>query len=188
MELRFTGHTFDPEQVRTGDEQKSFVNGAVGRVAEGLTVESFSVSTLSDEALDGTAKVKFAKPLPSVGERRRLTLGPEFPFLATTPVPLAAIERRLPVELAGPVVELLDLKIELPEGQLPAASPSNLERSVGDWATTELTVSGTDSAQLVIRRVVRITRAEIAAAEFIPLRDAINELRADSSRTIVFGK
>jgi hypothetical protein len=188
LKLRLKGSAYDPERLRSADEQKAFLSGLVGKVVEGLTLDSFSISTLSDAEFHVAVTAKVSKPLPMVGSLRRLILASEFPFTASVPIPLAAGPRRLSVELQSPVIEELELRLELPEGHRPSAVPSDLERTAGEGGKVELRVTSPDGGPLTVRRVIRIESKRLAPSEFLPLREALNELRADSSRVIIFGK
>jgi hypothetical protein len=203
LTLRVTGLFVNSEGLRTSDAQKSRLAGVLGHVVSDLNVESFAVKTLSPDEFEATAQVKSSKPLSKVAERYLVQLAQDGPFLSDVHVPLAHSRRTLPVVLAGAFSEDLDVTFEWPEKwqceDVPAEvnspvaerSESSAERSAAKGRVAvgpggllaQTTVLEKNTAR--VERRVRVPRPQLGADDFLLLRDAINNLRAESARTLL---
>jgi hypothetical protein len=188
-ELRFstTGAFFDPANLETADAQKALVKDFVGRVLSDFDVPGHSVVTLSDETFKATASVASNGVLKDFGESRVLKLGDGPAFLPDVPMPLARSQRLTDVKLAGRFRETVDLTIELPEGWKASVVPASLTTVQGDWGSVTQTtdVSGRN---IRLHRDISVTQETVTPCGFDALRMAVNNLRANKSLLVVFGK
>lgn len=184
LTLRETGLFVSPESLRTNDGQKGRIGALLGRVLPDLTVESFSVKTLSSNTFEAEGKIKSSKPLKKLADRHCLQLAQDGPFLADVPMPLTFSERKTPVRLTGAFDEQIELTIEWPEKWTVEAQPSDLAKVAGDWGEVEQSVA-LDKHSLTLRRHTRVNQRDVSPADFLTLRTPLNELRSEHARTLL---
>jgi len=184
LSLRTTGLFVSPEELRANESQKRRIGGLLKRVVPGLKVESFSVKTLDEGVFDVVAEVKSSEPLEKLGQAWWVALGEDGPFMAEVGMPLAYGRRVNPVRLAGAFDEQIDLAIEWPEGWTVEALPGELPAVSGEWGSVEQRVQR-DGHSLRLERHTRVNQRDMAAADFLTLREPLNKLRGQHARTLL---
>jgi len=198
LSLKTTGLFVSSEGLRTSDAQKGRIAALLIRTLPDVNVESFSVKTLGVGEFEATANVKSAKPLrnvavqvpsdvpagPAGGKLYCLQLPADGPFLIDVPLPLAVNQRDNPVRLPGPFTEELALTVEWPENWSLEIQPDELPQSSGQWGLVRQEVQ-TQPHGLTLHRHTRVTVKQLPPGEFQYLRQMVNELRSEHSRTLV---
>lgn len=186
LRISLTGLFYDPAGVETSAAQESLVKGMVGRVFSGAVLKGHSITTLSDEALGAKASVATAEALKSHEKKYILKLGDGPAFLPEAPLPLGRSARRTDVQVAGRVVEDVDITIELPEGWTAVVIPTPLPEVKGGWGSVKQEVV-VDGKFVRFHRMAAVASDIIPAKDFAALREAVNELRTEAARTLVVG-
>jgi len=184
LTLRATGLFVNSEGLRSSDAQKGRLNAVLGHLVPDAKVESVTVKTLAVGEFEATAQVKSSKPLLKVNDRYFVRLAQDGPLLGDVPLPLGPSRRRLPVHVAGPCLEDLQLTLEWPEKWQVEATPAELKRVAGEWGALEQRVTQVECSLTLARRI-QVTQGELPAADFLALRAPLNELRSEYARTLV---
>jgi len=182
--INLTGLFYDPASLETAASQESLVKGLVGRVFTGASLKSHAITVLSDEALRAKATAAPADPLKSQDKKYILKLGDGPAFLPDAPLPLGRSARRTDIQLAGRLTEDVDVTIEMPDGWTAAAVPASLPEAKGAWGSVKQEVT-VDGKYVRFHRAVTLSTEIIPAKDFAALRDAVNQLRSEASRTLV---
>ncbi|MDY7110507.1 MAG: DUF3858 domain-containing protein, partial [Planctomycetota bacterium] len=106
--------------------------------------------------------------------------------LADFPLPTEHSRRLTAVKLAGAFAEHVDLTIVLPEGKEALFVPASMPAVSGPWGDIKQTVTQ-DGSEVHLQREIRVTTDRIAPADFAPLREAVNALRAPGCRHLAYG-
>jgi hypothetical protein len=183
--LRTSGAFAGSEGLRSGDTQKGRVGALVGHVLPGATVDSFAVNRLAPGVFEATAQVKSSKALKKLGDKQMLVLAGDGPASTTVSMPLTYSRRESPVHLSAAYEEEIDLTLEWPEKWQLEIEPAELERVEGKWGYVEQQTES-EKSSVRLTRATRIAQRDIAPEDFMTLRDALNRLRAEAWRTLVF--
>lgn len=182
-----------------GDDgrQKDRVRELLGRVLPKLKVESLRVRSLAPGSgraagagwtagvFTGEATLASDGPLEKTADRFSFTLAADGPHtLNIAWPPLARSRREGPVWLTGAFQERVELIIEWPEGWKLEARPADGASATADWGAVEQFTS-VDGPRLRLERSLRVTSREMSAASFLAIRDALNQLRTESARTLL---
>jgi len=186
LSIRLTGGFYDPRELETGAKQEALIKKIVGRVLSDCKVTDHSIATLSDDLLKATAKVASKSELVSFDKRHLLQFGERPAFLSDFPIPLGRSGRKTDVHTAGRFIENVDLTVELPEGWGVAILPASLPLVVGPWGSAEQTVK-VDGRNILFHCGITTKVDTITSAKFPSLREAVNVLRAASSRILFVG-
>lgn len=186
LRLLLTGLFYDPRKLETAKQQEALVKDMVGRVLTGCEVTDYSIGALSEQKLKATVKVASKGALKQHAGHYLLQLGDGPAFLGDIPMPLAPTVRKTNIDVAGRFDETVTLTIELPETWTARSVPASFPYVRDDWGYAEQTV-------VVDGRVVRFQRKFATAYDrfpflgYIPMRDAINTLKAEGYRTLIVG-
>jgi hypothetical protein len=184
LTVRTTGLFTTSESLRTLDAQKSRVNALLGRVIPDLQIDTLNVRTLAVGELEADAKVKLASPLKKTDGSFTLSLAQDGPYLADVPLGLGRQARALPVKLPAAFDERIALTIEWPAKWTVVAQPDALPIAKTDHASVEQTTTPSDHG-LTIDRHTRIEAGELSAAEFLRVREPLNEVRSEHARLLL---
>jgi hypothetical protein len=182
--VRLTGLFYDPANLETTAAQEALMKNLAGRVLTGVPLKTHSISTLSEELLRAKVSIASTEALKSLDKRYALKLGEGPAFLPEVPLPLGRSSRRADVQLAGSFTEDVDLTLELPEGWTAEIVPSSLPEIKQSWGQARQEVS-VDGRNVRFHRFISGTTDLIAAKDFAALREAVNALRAESSRILL---
>ncbi|TWT41900.1 hypothetical protein RAS1_30240 [Phycisphaerae bacterium RAS1] len=182
LTIELSGLFVNAADLRTTEKQKGRLQSIVGRIIPDLQVASFAVATLAESAFVATAEVKSARPLPVIDGVYRLVLAQDDPLCGELGLPLAYEERKLPVRLAGPCAEEIDLTIEWPEKWAADAIPAALGAALNtsDAAVFQNVEAGQN--KLTLTRGVRLSSRDVALGS---VRAPLNMLRSERCRTLV---
>ena len=171
---------------RTSAGQTSLVRNYVNRLLAGFDVTDCSVTGLSDEKLQATVQVRTSGPMPALGDGRLLTLGDGPVSLGTFPMPLARSARRTDVQLAGAFSEKIDLAVILPDGSRAKILPAAVIGKSGEWGSVAQTITA-ENEHIRILRELNIGEGRIRPEDYAVIREAMNALRAEASRRLLYG-
>ena len=184
VRLRMSGLFVARESLRTSDQQKARAAEVIGRIVPNADVSQCNVRTLTDTTFDADVELKSRKPLALTDGFHRLTLPQDGPLLGDLPMPLTYATRTQPVRLTGAGEEQIELTIHWPAGWTVEATPAAVPSVSGAWGAVEQSVKATDD-QMTLTRRTRLAQREIAAADFLSLRAALNQERAEFGRTLL---
>ncbi len=186
LRINLTGFFYDPANLETSAAQESLVKGLVSRVFSGATLKGHAITKLSDEALGAKASLATAEALKSHEKKYILKLGDGPAFLPEAPLPLGRSARRTDVQVAGRLVEDVDITIELPEGWTAVVIPTPLPEVKGTWGSVKQEAV-VDGKFVRFHRMAAVASDIIPAKDFAALREAVNELRTEAARMLVVG-
>ncbi|MGD8452303.1 MAG: DUF3857 domain-containing protein [Phycisphaerae bacterium] len=184
LTVETTGLFVSPESLRTTGGQNSRVRALVRRVLPSVDVESSTVTALADGRFAVEAKVKSSNELEQTAGAFWLPLDADGPARAEVPLPTNYSQRTQPVRLTGPYEELLDLTITWPEGWTVEVRPHNVSAKNESGSLVQQQVIDEESG-LKLQRRTRLAQRQLTAADFLALRDALNEMATDAGRTII---
>jgi len=115
-----------------------------------------------------------------------LKLGDGPAFLKDIELPLNRSYRKTDVQLAGRFRERVDLTIELAKGWQASVMPRAMAPVHRTWGMLQQGVEVRDQT-LRFRRDVSVMTNSVAPVDFESLRQAINELKANSNLMVVVG-
>jgi transglutaminase-like putative cysteine protease len=186
IRVRLTGGFYDPLNLDTAGRQESFLTALLSRVVSDVKVTSHSIQTLSADTLTATMKVASEGPLTNAGKDFVLELGKGPACLSEFPLPLERSYRSMDVQVKGRAREIVDLRIELPEGWTAHVTPREYPATTGKWGSVEQSLN-VDEDGIRLQRRISIEAERIPAAQFEPLREAMNHLRADGNLCVLLG-
>ncbi|MFQ5807119.1 MAG: DUF3857 domain-containing protein [Phycisphaerae bacterium] len=184
LSIKTTGLFVSPNDLETGDGQKRRVKAIVNHLLPGAEVADFTLKSLTPETFAVEAEVESAEAPEKVHECYELELAETFPALAEVSIPLDYSRRLTPARLAGPFDERVELAITWPEGWSTDILPNALEPNEGRWGLVVQTVSPTENG-LNLMRHTRIAHRDLSPAGVVALRQPLNELRSEHSRTLL---
>ena len=187
LRIRLTGGFYDPLKLETGDQQKALMNDIVNRVVKGFNVSSYSVTTLSTESLRANIQISTEGAIGSFANRHVIQLGDGPAFVQTQPLPLKGATRETSVALRGPIRELIELNVELPDGWGTSVVPASYKSTVSQWGYAQQDVVAKDN-KLQFKRSVAITESVLSAKEFLEARRALLALSTDQAIIFAFNK
>jgi hypothetical protein len=192
LSIRTTGLFVAAESVRSSDSQKARVTSLVHHLLPDAKVEDFTLKTLASGVFEAQAKIASSEPIETKNDAYPLLLAEDGPFLADVHVPLNHSRRRHPlnhsrrrhpVQLAGAFDEWVQLTIEWPEDWSPQIRPRGLAASGKLWNVEQKVSDGEHS--LTLTRHTRVNDRIVPAEDFLPLREALNGVRAEPARTLL---
>jgi len=184
IDIRLTGAHYDPAHIQTSTSQKNLIKAIASRVLDGVSIDEFSVTQLSNDVFSAHVLIESKEPLPQLQSHRLMQLGAGPAILETASLPLTWSRRESSVDLPAAMSETLELRVELPKGWCASGLPRNLEPVTAAWGSVQQSVRETDNS-VHLSRTVQLTTRRIAANEYAALRDALNLLRADDYRTLL---
>jgi transglutaminase-like putative cysteine protease len=184
LSIRQSGMFLNPGGLRSQDAQGGRVREVVRRVFPALEVASFTIRSLSDDGFEAEAQVKTSKPLEKIAESWRVSLGQDGPAWADVAAPLAYGRVEGPVRLAGAFVEQVELQITWPGKWSVDARPTAVEKVAGAWGEVDQRAK-VDGSTLTLSRTTRLNQRDLEPAAMKALRDGVNALRAEKSRTLL---
>ncbi len=182
--LELSGLFVEAETLRDDKQRESRISALVNQVVSDLKVVDSSVSHLSQDRLVASATVESDKAPADVYGRRLVILAAHSPALAEAHLPVDRSVRRTPVRLLGPLVEDVQVTIELPEGWSPAVLPEPLQGVQGDWGRMSQTVELADRTIKIARRVGFDVQV-IPPADFAAVREAARALASEACRALL---
>jgi transglutaminase-like putative cysteine protease len=184
LSIKTSGLFVSPNALETADGQKRRVNAIVRHVLPGAKVKSYDLKSLAPGTFDVEAEVESSEPLEKLHECYRLTLPETSPAFADVSVPLSSARRLTSARLVGPFDERIELTIEWPEKWAAQAVPGGVAPCSGGWGTVAQSVSA-DEHELTLARHTRLQHRDLAPTDVVALREPLNELRADHTRTLL---
>jgi hypothetical protein len=168
--------------------QKQLANDMLGRFIPGLTAETVAVETLCNDMDHVCLRVKARTkaPLPKKAGIRILRLGSETIFRKFVTVPLdRALRETALAGIRGGFLEAIEVDIHFPEGFKVLAAPPNAKHEFIDriWIRQQVSLL---PDRVRLKRLVHLEAEVVDPDIFEPLRRAINELRSDAGRTLMF--
>jgi hypothetical protein len=185
LRVRLTGAFYDPDSLDSADSQSKRLKGILDGVLSGFEIRKHSVTALSADVFQATVSVASKEPLQSLGTNRVLPLGSGPASLADFPMPLDRSDRRNDVRLAGRFRESVDLTIKLPKAWSATVLPATMPAAAGDWGRAEQIVEETDGS-VRFHRTIEVRQDTLSPAVFAGLRDAMNTLRTDAARLLLY--
>jgi hypothetical protein len=182
--IRLTGVFYDPAGLETAASQEALVKNMMGRVFSGATLKSHAIAALSDDVLRAKASVASAEALKNYDKRYILRLGDGPAFLPEIPLPLGKSTRKTDVQLAGQLIEDVDVTIELPEGWTAMVTPVSVAEVKQNWGSAKQEVA-VDGKFVRFHRCITLAADKVAAGDLAGLREAVNAMRADAARMLV---
>jgi transglutaminase-like putative cysteine protease len=184
LTLRTTGLFTAAESLRSADQQRARVADLLGRVVPGADVSQLTVRTLAPDVFEVEAELKSRKPITPDAAGYRFTLPADGPFFADVSLPVACATRTQPVRLTGAFRENVEVTISWPEGWTAVVRPAAVERDSGDWGAVQQSVHP-DRTNLKLTRETTIARRDLPPADFLALRQPLNEVRSEAGRTLI---
>lgn len=168
-------------------QQKAAVQALLDHSLLHAKLREFSVTSLSEDVFAVSLKAASTEALRDVDGDLLL----EFPSAPAwepfVSVPLGPSRRETDVRLAGAFAENVELVIALPSGWSVAGRPAAIERRLPGDGLARRVVS-VDPGRVRFRRETRLGGRAIPASEFGPVRDALNDLRSLSARSLLFNR
>ncbi len=184
LTVRQTGLFVNSESLRSQEAQGARVRDLAGRVLPGFEVASFTVQSLGPDEFVAQATLKTSKPLEKIAGNYRLMLGQDGPAFGDVPLPLAHGNPRAPVRIAGAFTEQVHLEVRWPAKWIADARPASSAAVRNAWGAIEQSVA-VEAETLTLDRTIKIAQRDFDPLVMRAVRDAINPLRAEKSRTLL---
>lgn len=184
LRIILTGASYDPAALVTGGSQASLVKDIAKRVLAGCKVKKHAITELSDGKLVATAEIVADGKLKKINKGRLFQFGSGPLFLRSFHLPLTRSDRRTDIHLSGKFTQTVDITVELPEKWHADLVPAKLPTVTGPWGTISQAVRVSDQ-KVRLQQIVTINADTISPADFAPLREAVNTLKTNRSRTLI---